>query len=174
MCLYHQICANIMEYCQALLLQSSAEAQFTVCLFSPSASEPTGQLVWLDIVFFPPLSQSLSASVHANHTDDAFSLVLCILSFFMAQTWRCHQCLESLVWVWFCSCWRTVQQTSFDTMTATDRVWASCRGLSSSLQRSLKRYKHTHNTKWSHVQFYTHPHVAKWLVFKYNVLLICW
>ncbi|XP_053478778.1 nuclear pore complex protein Nup205 [Ictalurus furcatus] len=36
-----QICANIMEYCQTLLLQSSAEAQFTVCLFSPSASEPT-------------------------------------------------------------------------------------------------------------------------------------
>uniref|UniRef100_A0A8B9L6N0 Nucleoporin 205 n=1 Tax=Astyanax mexicanus TaxID=7994 RepID=A0A8B9L6N0_ASTMX len=36
-----QVCANIMEYCQTLLLQSSAEAQFTVCLFSPSASEPT-------------------------------------------------------------------------------------------------------------------------------------
>ncbi|RXN24723.1 nuclear pore complex protein Nup205 [Labeo rohita] len=35
-----QICANIMEYCQTLLLQSSAEAQFTLCLFSPSASEP--------------------------------------------------------------------------------------------------------------------------------------
>ncbi|XP_030645807.1 nuclear pore complex protein Nup205 [Chanos chanos] len=35
-----QICANIMEYCQTLLLQSSADAQFTVCLFSPSASEP--------------------------------------------------------------------------------------------------------------------------------------
>ncbi|XP_056621541.1 nuclear pore complex protein Nup205 isoform X1 [Triplophysa dalaica] len=35
-----QICANIMEYCQTLLLQSSPEAQFTLCLFSPSASEP--------------------------------------------------------------------------------------------------------------------------------------
>ncbi|KAK2894548.1 hypothetical protein Q8A67_011777 [Cirrhinus molitorella] len=35
-----QICANIMEYCQTLLLQSSAEAQFTLCLFSPSACEP--------------------------------------------------------------------------------------------------------------------------------------
>ncbi|XP_051725707.1 nuclear pore complex protein Nup205 isoform X2 [Ctenopharyngodon idella] len=35
-----QICANIMEYCQTQLLQSSAEAQFTLCLFSPSASEP--------------------------------------------------------------------------------------------------------------------------------------
>lgn len=42
--MFGQICANIMEYCQTLLLQSSAEAQFTVCLFSPSASEPTGQL----------------------------------------------------------------------------------------------------------------------------------
>ncbi|TRY95539.1 hypothetical protein DNTS_007040 [Danionella cerebrum] len=35
-----QICANIMEYCQTLLLQSSYEAQFSLCLFSPSASEP--------------------------------------------------------------------------------------------------------------------------------------
>ncbi|XP_065139571.1 nuclear pore complex protein Nup205 [Paramisgurnus dabryanus] len=35
-----QICANIMEYCQTLLLQSSPEAQFSLCLFSPSASEP--------------------------------------------------------------------------------------------------------------------------------------
>ncbi|XP_056117303.1 nuclear pore complex protein Nup205 isoform X2 [Rhinichthys klamathensis goyatoka] len=35
-----QICANIMEYCQTLLLQSSADAQFSLCLFSPSASEP--------------------------------------------------------------------------------------------------------------------------------------
>uniref|UniRef100_A0A8B9L911 Nucleoporin 205 n=1 Tax=Astyanax mexicanus TaxID=7994 RepID=A0A8B9L911_ASTMX len=40
-----QVCANIMEYCQTLLLQSSAEAQFTVCLFSPSASEPTDMAV---------------------------------------------------------------------------------------------------------------------------------
>lgn len=38
-----QICANIMEYCQTLLLQSSPEAQFTLCLFSPSASEPAGE-----------------------------------------------------------------------------------------------------------------------------------
>ncbi|KAG5845860.1 hypothetical protein ANANG_G00143660 [Anguilla anguilla] len=35
-----QMCANVMEYCQTLLLQSSAKAQFSVCLFSPSASEP--------------------------------------------------------------------------------------------------------------------------------------
>ncbi|KAG7263036.1 hypothetical protein CRUP_009442 [Coryphaenoides rupestris] len=38
-----QVCANIMEYCQALLLQSSAQAQFTVCLFSPFGNEPAGR-----------------------------------------------------------------------------------------------------------------------------------
>uniref|UniRef100_A0AAX7TH69 Nucleoporin 205 n=1 Tax=Astatotilapia calliptera TaxID=8154 RepID=A0AAX7TH69_ASTCA len=37
------VCANIMEYCQALLLQSSAQAQFSICLFSPSGSEPAGR-----------------------------------------------------------------------------------------------------------------------------------
>ncbi|KAJ8391053.1 hypothetical protein AAFF_G00096740 [Aldrovandia affinis] len=35
-----QICANVMEYCQTLLLQSSPKAQFSICLFSPSATEP--------------------------------------------------------------------------------------------------------------------------------------
>uniref|UniRef100_A0AAX7VDS6 Nucleoporin 205 n=1 Tax=Astatotilapia calliptera TaxID=8154 RepID=A0AAX7VDS6_ASTCA len=38
-----RVCANIMEYCQALLLQSSAQAQFSICLFSPSGSEPAGR-----------------------------------------------------------------------------------------------------------------------------------
>uniref|UniRef100_A0AAQ5ZKN5 Nucleoporin 205 n=1 Tax=Amphiprion ocellaris TaxID=80972 RepID=A0AAQ5ZKN5_AMPOC len=38
-----QVCANIMEYCQTLLLQSSAQAQFSICLFSPSGSEPAGR-----------------------------------------------------------------------------------------------------------------------------------
>ncbi|XP_019749608.1 nuclear pore complex protein Nup205 [Hippocampus comes] len=38
-----QVCANIMEYCQILLLQSSAQAQFTICLFSPFGSEPAGR-----------------------------------------------------------------------------------------------------------------------------------
>ncbi|XP_006633765.1 nuclear pore complex protein Nup205 [Lepisosteus oculatus] len=38
-----QICANVMEYCQTLLLQSSLEAQFSICLFSPSVMEPTGR-----------------------------------------------------------------------------------------------------------------------------------
>ncbi|XP_061773938.1 nuclear pore complex protein Nup205 isoform X1 [Nerophis ophidion] len=35
-----QVCANILEYCQILLLQSSAQAQFSICLFSPIGSEP--------------------------------------------------------------------------------------------------------------------------------------
>lgn len=38
-----QVSANIMEYCQTLLLQSSAGAQFSICLFSPSGSEPAGR-----------------------------------------------------------------------------------------------------------------------------------
>uniref|UniRef100_A0A4W6C0C8 Nucleoporin 205 n=1 Tax=Lates calcarifer TaxID=8187 RepID=A0A4W6C0C8_LATCA len=38
-----QVCANIMEYCQTLLLQSSTQAQFSICLFSPSGSEPAGR-----------------------------------------------------------------------------------------------------------------------------------
>ncbi|XP_033880208.2 nuclear pore complex protein Nup205-like [Acipenser ruthenus] len=33
-----QICANVMESCQSLLLQSSLESQFSVCLFSPTMS----------------------------------------------------------------------------------------------------------------------------------------
>lgn len=39
----YQVCANLMEYCQTLLLQSSNQAQFSICLFSPSASEPAGR-----------------------------------------------------------------------------------------------------------------------------------
>ncbi|XP_056137198.1 nuclear pore complex protein Nup205 [Lampris incognitus] len=38
-----QVCANIMEYCQTLLLQSSAQAQFSICLFSPLGNEPAGR-----------------------------------------------------------------------------------------------------------------------------------
>uniref|UniRef100_A0A672H1J2 Nucleoporin 205 n=1 Tax=Salarias fasciatus TaxID=181472 RepID=A0A672H1J2_SALFA len=38
-----QVCANIMEYCQTLLLQSSTQAQFSICLFSPSGSEPASR-----------------------------------------------------------------------------------------------------------------------------------
>uniref|UniRef100_A0A3P8UYZ2 Nucleoporin 205 n=1 Tax=Cynoglossus semilaevis TaxID=244447 RepID=A0A3P8UYZ2_CYNSE len=38
-----QVCANIMEYCQTLLLQSSTQAQFSICLFTPVGSEPAGR-----------------------------------------------------------------------------------------------------------------------------------
>ncbi|XP_040024447.2 nuclear pore complex protein Nup205-like isoform X1 [Gasterosteus aculeatus] len=38
-----QVCANIIEYCQTLLHQSSDQAQFSICLFSPSGSEPAGR-----------------------------------------------------------------------------------------------------------------------------------
>ncbi|XP_077372044.1 nuclear pore complex protein Nup205 [Festucalex cinctus] len=38
-----QVCANIMEYCQILLLQSSTQAKFTICLFSPFGREPAGR-----------------------------------------------------------------------------------------------------------------------------------
>uniref|UniRef100_A0A8C5KMV8 Nucleoporin 205 n=1 Tax=Jaculus jaculus TaxID=51337 RepID=A0A8C5KMV8_JACJA len=34
-----QICANVMEYCQSLILQSSPTLQHAVCLFTPSLSE---------------------------------------------------------------------------------------------------------------------------------------
>ncbi|XP_021119102.1 nuclear pore complex protein Nup205 [Heterocephalus glaber] len=34
-----QICANVMEYCQSLILQSSPSLQHIVCLFTPSLSE---------------------------------------------------------------------------------------------------------------------------------------
>ncbi|KAK2496501.1 hypothetical protein MC885_011535, partial [Smutsia gigantea] len=34
-----QICANVMEYCQSLMLQSSPSFQHAVCLFTPSLSE---------------------------------------------------------------------------------------------------------------------------------------
>ncbi|KAM4619053.1 nuclear pore complex protein Nup205 [Polymixia lowei] len=38
-----QVCANVMEYCQTLLLQSSTQAQFSICLFSTSSNEPVGR-----------------------------------------------------------------------------------------------------------------------------------
>uniref|UniRef100_UPI00398EB3E1 nuclear pore complex protein Nup205 isoform X2 n=1 Tax=Pristiophorus japonicus TaxID=55135 RepID=UPI00398EB3E1 len=34
-----QICANVVQYCQTLLLQSSTGSQHTICLFTPSLSE---------------------------------------------------------------------------------------------------------------------------------------
>ncbi|MEJ1280778.1 nucleoporin 205 [Cricetulus griseus] len=38
-----QICANVMEYCQSLMLQSSPAFQSAVCLFTPSLSETTNR-----------------------------------------------------------------------------------------------------------------------------------
>ncbi|XP_038608368.1 nuclear pore complex protein Nup205 isoform X2 [Tachyglossus aculeatus] len=38
-----QICANVMEYCQSLMLQSSPTFQHAVCLFTPSLSETTNR-----------------------------------------------------------------------------------------------------------------------------------
>ncbi|XP_069084056.1 nuclear pore complex protein Nup205 [Pleurodeles waltl] len=34
-----QICSNVMEYCQALMLQSAPTSQHSICLFTPSLSE---------------------------------------------------------------------------------------------------------------------------------------
>lgn len=38
-----QICANVVQYCQTLLIQSSAGSQHTICLFTPSLSEGTSR-----------------------------------------------------------------------------------------------------------------------------------
>ncbi|XP_005405531.1 PREDICTED: nuclear pore complex protein Nup205 isoform X1 [Chinchilla lanigera] len=38
-----QICANVMEYCQSLILQSSPTLQHIVCLFTPSLSESSNR-----------------------------------------------------------------------------------------------------------------------------------
>ncbi|XP_025965270.2 nuclear pore complex protein Nup205 isoform X2 [Dromaius novaehollandiae] len=38
-----QICANVMEYCESLMLQSAPTFQHTVCLFTPSLSESTNR-----------------------------------------------------------------------------------------------------------------------------------
>uniref|UniRef100_A0A8C5QUY0 Nucleoporin 205 n=1 Tax=Leptobrachium leishanense TaxID=445787 RepID=A0A8C5QUY0_9ANUR len=38
-----QICCNVMEYCQALMMQSSTTFQQTVCLFTPSLAEPASR-----------------------------------------------------------------------------------------------------------------------------------
>ncbi|KAM8974449.1 nuclear pore complex protein Nup205 isoform 2-T2 [Pelodytes ibericus] len=38
-----QICSNVMEYCQAILMQSSPTFQQTVCLFTPSLTESTSR-----------------------------------------------------------------------------------------------------------------------------------
>lgn len=40
---FFQICANVMEYCESLMLQSAPSFQHTVCLFTPSLSETTNR-----------------------------------------------------------------------------------------------------------------------------------
>uniref|UniRef100_A0A673G8I8 Nucleoporin 205 n=1 Tax=Sinocyclocheilus rhinocerous TaxID=307959 RepID=A0A673G8I8_9TELE len=67
-----QICANIMEYCQTLLLQSSAEAQFSLCLFSPSASEPAGQFLYVAVPSARVPSLGLVLLLLKNSATDFF------------------------------------------------------------------------------------------------------
>ncbi|XP_078424660.1 nuclear pore complex protein Nup205 [Cetorhinus maximus] len=38
-----QICANVVQYCQTLLIQSSTGSQYTICLFTPSLAEGTSR-----------------------------------------------------------------------------------------------------------------------------------
>ncbi|XP_048463946.1 nuclear pore complex protein Nup205 [Rhincodon typus] len=38
-----QICANVVQYCQKLLIQSSPGSQYTICLFTPSLAEGTSR-----------------------------------------------------------------------------------------------------------------------------------
>uniref|UniRef100_A0A672HJD3 Nucleoporin 205 n=1 Tax=Salarias fasciatus TaxID=181472 RepID=A0A672HJD3_SALFA len=66
-----QVCANIMEYCQTLLLQSSTQAQFSICLFSPSGSEP--------------------ASRDGGRTVPSLGLILYLLKNSAADFFRFHQ-----------------------------------------------------------------------------------
>ncbi|KAM3870428.1 nuclear pore complex protein Nup205 isoform 2-T2 [Diretmus argenteus] len=79
-----QICANIMEYCQTLLLQSSAQAQFSVCLFSPSGSEPAGRDGGRT-----DLSSTLPSVVYSR--VPSLGLVLYLLKNSAADFFRFHQ-----------------------------------------------------------------------------------
>uniref|UniRef100_A0A671U6I7 Nucleoporin 205 n=1 Tax=Sparus aurata TaxID=8175 RepID=A0A671U6I7_SPAAU len=72
-----QVCANIMEYCQTLLLQSSAQAQFSICLFSPSGSEPAD------------LSSTLPSMTYSR--TPSLGLVLYLLKNSAADFFRFHQ-----------------------------------------------------------------------------------
>uniref|UniRef100_I3JVU9 Nucleoporin 205 n=1 Tax=Oreochromis niloticus TaxID=8128 RepID=I3JVU9_ORENI len=72
-----QVCANIMEYCQALLLQSSAQAQFSICLFSPSGSEPAD------------LSSTVPSMAYSR--VPSLGLVLYLLKNSAADFFRFHQ-----------------------------------------------------------------------------------
>ncbi|XP_014866480.1 PREDICTED: nuclear pore complex protein Nup205 [Poecilia mexicana] len=79
-----QVCANIMEYCQTLLLQSSSQAQFSICLFSPSGSEPAGR---------DGARSDLSSSVPsvAHSRVPSLGLVLYLLKNSAADFFQFHQ-----------------------------------------------------------------------------------
>ncbi|KAM9377048.1 nuclear pore complex protein Nup205 isoform 2-T2 [Pholidichthys leucotaenia] len=79
-----QVCANIMEYCQTLLLQSSAQAQFSICLFSPSCSEPAGRDGGRSDL-------SLSVPSMAYSRVPSLGLVLYLLKNSAADFFRFHQ-----------------------------------------------------------------------------------
>uniref|UniRef100_A0A3Q0RLZ9 Nucleoporin 205 n=1 Tax=Amphilophus citrinellus TaxID=61819 RepID=A0A3Q0RLZ9_AMPCI len=79
-----QVCANIMEYCQALLLQSSAQAQFSICLFSPSGSEPAGR-----DGARPDLSSTVPSMAYSR--VPSLGLVLYLLKNSAADFFRFHQ-----------------------------------------------------------------------------------
>uniref|UniRef100_A0A8C7N1M2 Nucleoporin 205 n=1 Tax=Oncorhynchus kisutch TaxID=8019 RepID=A0A8C7N1M2_ONCKI len=76
-----QVCANIMEYCQTLLLQSSAQAQFSICLFSPSVNEPASRDGHTDLA----LPSALYSRV------PSLGLVLFLLKNSAADFFRFHQ-----------------------------------------------------------------------------------
>uniref|UniRef100_A0A7N8XE72 Nucleoporin 205 n=1 Tax=Mastacembelus armatus TaxID=205130 RepID=A0A7N8XE72_9TELE len=77
-----QVCANIMEYCQTLLLQSSAQAQFSICLFSPSGSEPAGRDAGHLSSTLPSMTYSRAPSL---------ALILYLLKNSAAEFFRFHQ-----------------------------------------------------------------------------------
>lgn len=79
-----QVCANIMEYCQTLLLQSSAQAQFSICLFSTSGSEPAGRDGGR-----ADLSTTLPSMAHSR--APSLGLVLYLLKNSAADFFRFHQ-----------------------------------------------------------------------------------
>ncbi|KAF3689084.1 Nuclear pore complex protein Nup205 205 kDa nucleoporin Nucleoporin Nup205 [Channa argus] len=79
-----QVCANIMEYCQTLLLQSSAQAQFSICLFSPSGSEPAGRDGGRT-----DLSSTLPSMAYSR--APSLGLVLYLLKTSAAEFFRFHQ-----------------------------------------------------------------------------------
>lgn len=79
-----QVCANIMEYCQTLLLQSSAQAQFSICLFHPSGNEPAGRDAGR-----ADMSSTLQSAAYSR--APSLGLVLYLLKNSAADFFRFHQ-----------------------------------------------------------------------------------